>query len=709
MKNNHIYVLGTGYSHDGSACLLKDGKIAVAIEKERITRVKHDGNNDTVAIQYCLDAAGITIHDVDLVVQNGAAADPVTDYYEGPRLFTSDVNVPVHNISHHLAHAYSTIGTCPFDKDFNIMIIDGAGSSFDQCDDLTGYIPDVERIAVMPHMFYEKDSYYSYKAGRMQTVYKDFSEFGHFFRNREKYTGNMHSIGGVYEMFSKYCFSNIEDTGKLMGLGPYGQKGKITDPLFNLKDGRVFVNYNTVNTLNNPSRSFANLKKNFQYYADVAYWVQEEVEKAMLYTFESRLQENYAENICFAGGVALNAVGNAKLLDKLNIRQLYMQPAAADNGIAIGCAYYGWLEILKKERVKHNGSAFFGKTYSEEEVTATVEGFLIYDPLEAKALIDTFLNSIRSYDKNKNLSGKVMQISIPDIGVYQLFFDNGTITVHHELKAAATSGITVDSRYFLNGMKDMAYFNHLVNEGKLTISNHFEIQDIVQAVDFSGKAAILNNGQLQQAAGRQPFVIHKPADFAKEVATLLAEGKVIGLYRGGAEFGPRALGHRSIIADPRTPGIRDYINQRIKLREDFRPFAPAVLEEDLLVYFKKQQDTPYMILVNEIREEWKEQLESVIHKNDSARVQTVNREWNPEFYNILSAFKALTGISVLLNTSFNRKGMPIVETPGEALEFFFASELDYVIIEDMIIRRRTADDVHTSEVLADALAGTVPA
>src|SRR4051812_34826394 len=133
MQKN-IYVLGTGLSHDGSACLLKNGRICVAIEKERITRIKHDGENDTDAITYCLKAEGITIHDLDLIVQNANFGNFITgnDFFHGPRLLTDGVKVPVVTISHHLAHAFSTVGTCPF-QEFNILVIDGCGNPYDEC------------------------------------------------------------------------------------------------------------------------------------------------------------------------------------------------------------------------------------------------------------------------------------------------------------------------------------------------------------------------------------------------------------------------------------------------------------------------------------------------------------------------------------------------------------------------------------------------
>src|SRR6267142_3328072 len=181
----HTYVLGTGLSHDGSACLLKDGEICVAIEKERLSKVKHDGYNDTMAINYCLQAEGITINDLDLVVQSvlwGGTLETGNSFFQGDRLFTQDIQVPIVSISHHLAHAYSAIGRCPFEEKFNVMIIDGSGAAFADCIDVeNAFIPEREKIHKdVAHLYFEKDSYYSYSEEKLQTVYKDFSAFGYY-------------------------------------------------------------------------------------------------------------------------------------------------------------------------------------------------------------------------------------------------------------------------------------------------------------------------------------------------------------------------------------------------------------------------------------------------------------------------------------------------------------------------------------------------
>jgi carbamoyltransferase len=571
MSKKDTYILGTHLSHDGSACLLKNGHIVVAIEKERLTRRKHDGGNDTLAIEYCLQAAGITINDLDLVVQNANFEKETLkiDNYAGKRIFTATYNVPVITISHHLAHAYSTIGTCPFYEDYTIYIADGSGSPYKQCDDLIGaFIPEKNIIDNTPENFWcEKDSLYYYSNNKLQPVYKDFSEFNHVQPKKPlKMPSIIHSIGGVYQAISQYCFGNVDDTGKLMGLSPYGKKGIYPQPIFELKDGRVFNTFDWMDEFTTPVQSYQDFKSNFQYYANIARYVQDETEKALIYLFTERQKNSPASNWCYAGGVALNAVANQRILAETGIKNLYIQPAAGDNGIAIGCAYYGWLEVLKKEKQEPTGKTNFGKKYGPSIIKNVISQDIEETPSPTIALIET-------------------------------------------------------------------------------------------------------------------------ENWIEETAQLLAKGKVIGWFVDGCEFGPRALGFRSILADPRKEGVRDYINREIKNREDFRPFAPAILREDCHTYFKYDWDTPYMIMVNPVMPEWEEELKNVVHLNGTARVQTVTENNNPAFYKLLKEFKKITGLPILLNTSFNNRGMPIVETPQQALNFFKESPLDYLIFENQIVSK----------------------
>lgn len=212
------YVLGTGLSHDGSACLLKDGRVSVAIEKERITRIKHDGMNDSLAIAYCLDAAGIRMTDVALVVQNAnfSALRDARDWFQGPRVL--DPAVPVVTISHHLAHAYSAAFTSAY-EDAAVLVIDGCGNAYADCMDLDGaIIPDGP--PELQSLFFEKDSLYELDGtGRLRPVFKDYSPWNVATAEHPMYPMSprttRHSIGGVYQAVSAYIFSGLDDAGRV--------------------------------------------------------------------------------------------------------------------------------------------------------------------------------------------------------------------------------------------------------------------------------------------------------------------------------------------------------------------------------------------------------------------------------------------------------------------------------------------------------------
>ena len=559
-----IYVLGTGLSHDGSSCLLKDGRVIVAIEKERLTRRKHDGGNDHDTVRYCLEAAGVRPEELSLVVQaaNFEKDSIRRERYRGRRFFPENLEVPFVTLSHHLAHAWSAVGTAPFES-CQVIVIDGAGSPVEQCDDWVAPADrDYWRAQVGLHC--EKDSFYHFDGRRLLPLFKDFSPLN-LHENpcaQLRLPTNTHSIGGLYSAVSHYCFGGMDDAGKLMGLAPYGRDTHAGCPLFRLDGGRVEVDYRHVERFDDPAPDHAHFKSHFQHYADLARWVQRETERAVLYVMRSRLALQPHANLAYAGGVALNAVTNAALLRAGLVERLYVQPAAGDNGLALGCVFYGWREVLGRERVAHDGSVFFGRSYAT-----------------------------------------------PDI-----------------------------------------------------------------------EAALATRAGLRWT--RCPNV-------ARTTAAWLAAGKVVAWFQGGAEFGPRALGHRSILADPRLPDIALRINRDIKFREDFRPFAPAVLPEAANRFFQDAWDSPHMILIDRIRPEWRERLPAVVHVDGTCRVQTVDAAWNPLFAELLRAFDALTGVPVLLNTSLNRRGMPIVETPAEALEFFLTCALDVLIVGDYVVEKTT--------------------
>ena len=563
-----IYILGTGLSHDGSTCLMKDGKIIFAIEKERITRLKHDGFNDNLTIDYCLKAEGIDFEDLDLIVQENTSNEVLKPEEITKRSNRQiPTNIPIVTISHHLAHAYSAVGTSNFDE-MSVIVIDGQGSSMDTCTDLKNCITlplEFKNITIDQYKFWEFLSFYSFKNGKLQTIFKDFALF--YMWDRENCPvapeDMLHSIGEFYEGISNYIFDKSFCEGKTMGLASYSQENTFDFEAFDLSNDRIKLRTDWMNNFPKyNSGKYLGFAENFQYYADIAYWAQKQLEKAVIKCFDILYNMAPSDNVAYAGGVALNAVLNSKILSNVKFKNLYIQPAAGDNGLAIGCCYYGWLEYFGKERVYHNSTTYLGKCYSNPEI-------------------------IRD----------------------------------------------------LNKFADKILF----------------VQD---------------------------------ENYIKSAANLLNEGKVIGWFQKGSEFGPRALGHRSILADPRRRDVRNFINRKIKTREDFRPFAPSILKEELHDYFECDFDeSDYMLKVAKARSDLAQLIPGVIHKDLSARVQTVDKNLAPEYFELISEFKTLSGLPIVLNTSFNGVNMPIVETPFDAIEFFVnIKNIDVLFINNIAVQ-----------------------
>ena len=270
------------------------------------------------------------------------------------------------------------------------------------------------------------------------------------------------------------------------------------------------------------------------------------------------------KHLCVAGGVALNCVANGRIVREAGYDNVWIQPAAGDDGIAIGCAYYGHLAILKKPRSFVMQHAYLGREYRAAEMRAA--------------------------------AGKKM-ISL---------------------------------------------------QTTLTASQ----------------------------------------DICAEAARLLSQGYVLGWFSGRSEFGPRALGNRSIIADPRTAEMKDKLNRRVKHRQAFRPFAPIVLADRAQDVFEGAEESPYMLLVKRVRPQWRDKVPAIVHVDGTARVQTVRREHNERLYRLLEQFASLTGVPVLLNTSFNVKGEPMVETPEDAIKCFLGTGIDYLVLDDFVMAKR---------------------
>ena len=574
MPKQHTYVLGLNtYDHDVSACLLRDGAIAFAIAKERITREKHATGFYKEVIDYCLNAEGITLEDVDLIVRNCYIL-PVAEMEE--RLIYQDMpgllpeyeraeaakhplylsgSDKVVSISHHLAHAYSAFAVSPF-EDGAVMIVDGVGSY--QSDAVEPY-PSTDAATPLAR---ESESYYKFSGAKIECLKKVWMEPDRGFLSDEFY--NMPGLGALYSRASTYIFGDWNKCGELMGLAPYGRREQVKH-LLELNDGKLHVPHWTTD-FRQPyvmdSGSWE-ASPSMRHWEDLAWRVQDDTENVLLARARWLRETTGAKNLCIAGGVALNCVANGRVARESGFENVWIQPAAGDDGIAIGCAYYGYLEILKQRRSFVMDHSYVGKRYSDQDIHNATGKFLV---------------------------------------------------------------------------------------------------------------------RIQTSAVRSENI-------CRETAKLLAEQRVIGWFQGGSEFGPRALGNRSLLADPRKPEMKDILNSRVKHRQAFRPFAPIVLAERAKEVFEGEEDSPFMLIAKNVRPEWRDRVPAIVHVDGTARVQTVREETNPVLYRLLKEFEALTGVPVLINTSFNVKGEPIVETPRDAVICFLTTGIDNLVLHDTLISK----------------------
>jgi carbamoyltransferase len=572
MAKNGTYILGiNAYDHDVSACLLRDGAIAVAIAKERITREKHASGFFQEVVDYCLAAEGITLDDVDLVVRN-CYVMPVEDVevrllYQGDMegkerlqaakhpLYLSKSNKVV-TVSHHLAHAYSAFAACPFDEGV-VMVVDGVGSYSSDITEKDRPADNVDPLAR------ESESYYKFAGSELTTLKKVWLNPVRGFLSDEFYY--MQGLGALYSRVSSYIFADWNKCGEVMGLAPYGRPNA-AKPLLDIKDGvlRVPEWGSDFNKPHLPDEEDDWEKSpSMQHWKDLAWRAQDDTEKVLLDRAVWLRKTTGAKNLCIAGGVALNCVANGRIVREAGFDNVWVQPAAGDDGIAIGCAYYGHLAIQKKPRSFVMNHAYLGVAYQDDEAQGAANHWL---------------------------------------------------------------------------------------------------------------------ARLQTTTARSE-------DICGASAKLLAEGRIFGWFQDRSEFGPRALGNRSILADPRTAEMKDRLNARVKFRQAFRPFAPIVLAERVNEVFECDTESPYMLLAAHVRPEWKDRVPAIVHVDGTARIQTVRRDTNERLYRLLQEFDKLTGVPVLLNTSFNIRGQPIVETPEDAVECFLSTGIDCLALHDLLITK----------------------
>jgi carbamoyltransferase len=592
MTNRPTHILGlSAFYHDSAACLLRDGEIVAAAQEERFTRVKGDARLPLSAVAYCLSAGGIRIEDVDYVgfydkpllkferileTYLGVAPRGVRQFLKaGPvwikeKLFTDEhihrglgYKGPVLYSEHHESHAASAFFPSPF-QEAAILTMDGVGE-WATASIGVGRGNDIEILR--------------------ELRWPD-------------------SLGLLYSAFTYYTgFKVNSGEYKVMGLAPYGEPKYVPAILNELMDLREdgsfrlnqkYFNYTTGLEMVNGafSKLFGGPPREpetplTQREMDLARSVQDVCEEVMLRMAHTAQRETGLKNLCLAGGVALNCVGNGRLLREGPFEQIWIQPAAGDAGGALGVAQLIWHRHLSGAREPSNGKdsmkgAYLGPSFHADEI----EGWL---------------------------------------------------------RAQGAS------------------YRKLERE-----------------------------------------------DLLSEVAQLLASEKVIGWFDGRMEFGPRALGSRSILGDPRSPRMQAQMNLKIKFRESFRPFAPAVLEERVSDYFELDRESPYMLLVAQVkadrqipmseqdRAKWgidqlnvvRSDIPAVTHVDYSARVQTVNRDTNPNYYDLLRKFERITGCGVLVNTSFNVRGEPIVCTPEDAYRCFMRTDIDHLVLWPFILDKQ---------------------
>lgn len=549
------------YGHDTSAALLVDGKIAQLHEEERFNRQKHTRLYPYQAVNFCLSMNKGGKDAIDFIAYPfrndnearqemkkiagdfgslaGGWLDWRLKHFE--ELTTKlalagnqfGLDAPSRMIGHHESHMASAFFSSPFEQ-AAILSIDGLG----------------DLVTTM----------FGIGEGTKLHVLKTIQ--------------HPHGIGYFYTAITQYLgFSPTSDEGKVMGLAPYGRPRfqKAFAKLLALEpEGGIKLNldyfwhHNTIQQINprlaellgpHRERSAAIEER----HEDIAYGAQERSEQAYFHHLKHLFELTKCENLCLAGGVALNSCANGKILEHTPFQNIFIPPFVHDAGTAIGAAQRLYHHKLGNPRIEHKNLAYLG-----------------YEPGEG------------------------------------------------EIKKALTeAGITYQR-------------------------------------------------------------INDPA---KKAASLIAEGKIIAWYQRRSEAGPRALGNRSILADPRRAEMKDLLNARVKFREGFRPFAPTVLLEHVSDYFEYDKPEPFMLQVCPVTEDKREVIPSVTHVDGTGRLQTIASNDNPLFYNLISEFEKLTGVPVVLNTSFNVMGEPIINRPEEAIQCFLKTGIDVLFLDDYLVTK----------------------
>lgn len=557
-----MYTLGVTYTgdHESAVCLLRDDTIVFATEEERLSRFKQDGAYPSLAIEAALHEVGITVKDLSAVgfsMPRRATAMkynlraivtgkmPFNKWYFGSllkdalKISTGDKNYKsamstfhvaqqVEFLSHHYCHALSASRVSGFSESA-VLVLDGRGARY-----ATTIWQDIDSNLTLIE--------------------------GKTFPN---------SLGLFYAKITGYLgFTPLSDEWKVMGLAAYGGPGLSMDEVITVGRDDYWVNgkgllgtgYFDTSALEKvlgprrrPEDPITDRHK------DIAWAAQDALERAVLAIVRRTVRLSGVKRLSLAGGIALNCKANGLILEEGLVDDLFVQPAAGDDGAAIGAAIAAQQLAGGSGVIKPMTHAYLGQQIADDSTRGILES-------------------------------------------YKLRFE-------------------------------------------------------------------------------------QVASASEAAAELLANGKIIGWFQGRAEFGPRALGNRSILADPRNAANRDRVNAIVKFREGWRPFAPSVLEEHAAEYFEGCTSSPFMILTFRVRPQVVDLIPAVVHVDGTARVQTVNRQANELYWSLIHAFGQRTGIPVLLNTSFNLKGDPIVNSVKEAIETFYTSGLDALVIGNYIVKK----------------------
>lgn len=558
-----MITLGINYSqmHDSSACLVRDGELVFAVAEERISRTKHDARFPHKAIRACLDFAGLKAEQLDEVcfgwqVPGAAFRHDLKCYAtrKMPATYLNGLNSTLYFLSmwhqeggakgfaqsfgetkalmrfvgHHLAHAISAYAYSGF-EDAAVVVMDGRGA-------------------------WEATSIWHGRDGRLEHVLT---------------IPFPNSVGYFYSEFTEYLgFQRNSDEWKVMGLAPYGKPGVDLRVFIEPEAGPYKVHARKL--VANGAGPFTEMVRRLgpsrvaeseidERHKDVAYAVQDACEIAMMSVVKMALERTKSRNLCLAGGVALNSKANGKILAAGLVDKMFVQPAASDDGVALGAALAPYLDRggrLPNKAMRH---AYLGPEFDDEAVE----------------------NALRTYKLKYTRSG----------------------------------------------------------------------------------------------------------DIAAGAAELLSQGKILGWFQGRMEFGPRALGSRSILADPRDPEMNAKVNNAVKFREWWRPFAPSMKKDAAGEYLKSATDSPFMILTAQVRPEKRSVIPAVTHVDGSARPQTVEKEINPLYWRLIDEFEKRTGVPVIMNTSFNLRGEAIVHTPTDAIRTFFSSGMDALAIGTFLVEK----------------------